>query len=89
MVLTLIQQDLGLRPREKRALCGKMDIRGRIGKCKGSTPTLWRYGITQGVIRVDVLITNTLHSISCRKLGVFFKLIEKYNERVWALYTRR
>ena len=24
MVLTLIQQGLGLRPREKRALCGKM-----------------------------------------------------------------
>ena len=25
MVLTLIQQGLGLRPREKRALCGKMN----------------------------------------------------------------
>ena len=28
MVLTLIQQGLGLRPREKRALCGKMGDAG-------------------------------------------------------------
>ena len=30
MVLTLIQQGLGLRPREKRALCGKMGYRQNL-----------------------------------------------------------
>ena len=39
------------------------------------------YGITQCVIRVDILMTNTLLYF-VRKIGVFFKLIDRYNKRV-------
>ena len=39
------------------------------------------YGITQGVIRVDCFITNTLLYF-VPKISVFLELIERYNERV-------
>ena len=40
-----------------------------------------RYGLTQGVIRVDVLTTNVLLYF-VQKNSLFFKLIDGYNEMV-------
>ena len=45
------------------------------------------YGITQCVIRVDILITNMLIYF-VQNIGVFFKLIDRYNERMsFVLYV--
>ena len=59
MVLTLIQQSLGLRPREKRALCGKMergDLKGlnQAKIVKKSVRKVFNFCAAYSPVRLDI-----------------------------------
>ena len=55
MVFTLIQQGLGLRPREKRALCGKMGVGHYRPISKGLAFSLPVYGKAVNITKLMTL----------------------------------
>ena len=57
MVLTLIQQGLGLRPREKRALCGKMQTLDVGLMLAGPTLYLTSDRPTSCLLHIHVVLT--------------------------------